>query len=53
MTGSTLFLVWSQGFTNYELFREFNFSQDTRTPFNGVSDNVFHDKDQPDALLSK
>ncbi len=41
LTGSTLFLVWSQGFTNYELFREFNFSQDTRTLFNGVSDNVF------------
>jgi len=41
LTGSTLFLVWSQGYTNYELFKDFNFTQDTRTLFNGVSDNVF------------
>jgi len=41
LTGSTLFLVWSQGYTNYELFQSFNFGKDTRTMFNGVSDNVF------------
>jgi len=41
MTGSTLFLVWSQGYTNYELFKDFNFTRDTRSLFNGVSDNVF------------
>ncbi|MCK9560331.1 MAG: DUF5916 domain-containing protein, partial [Candidatus Marinimicrobia bacterium] len=41
MTGSVMYLVWSQGFTNYELFRSFNFGKDTQTLFNGISDNVF------------
>jgi len=41
LTGSTLYLVWSQGYTNYELFESFNFTKNTQTLFSGVSDNVF------------
>ncbi|MBN2602153.1 MAG: hypothetical protein JXR87_09180, partial [Candidatus Marinimicrobia bacterium] len=40
MTGSALFLVWSQGFTDYEEFQPFGFSRDTRTLFNTDGDNV-------------
>jgi hypothetical protein len=40
-TGSAIFLVWSQGFTDYENFKPFDISGDTRTLFNNDSDNVF------------
>ncbi len=39
--GSTLFLVWSQGFTNYEEFRPFQLNDDVRALFNTDGDNVF------------
>ena len=41
MTGSVMYLVWSQGYTDYESFRRFDFPRDTRTLFDGVGDNVF------------
>ncbi len=40
-TGSTLFLVWSQGFTDYEEFQPFGFNRDAKTLFNTDGDNVF------------
>jgi len=40
MTGSALFLVWSQGFTDYEEFQPFGFGRDARTLFNTDGDNV-------------
>jgi hypothetical protein len=40
-TGSSLFLVWSQGFTDYEEFRSFRLNRDARTLFNTDGDNVF------------
>ncbi len=39
-TGSALYLVWSQGYTNYELFKVFDVKNDTRTLFNDVGTNV-------------
>jgi len=40
MTGSALFLVWSQGFTDYEELQPFGFGRDARTLFNTDGDNV-------------
>ncbi len=40
-TGSSIFLVWSQGFTDYESFKPFDVSRDARTLFNNDGDNVF------------
>ena len=39
-TGSVLYLVWSQGYTNSELFKPFNFNTDRKTLFNDVGNNV-------------
>jgi len=39
-TGSAMFLVWSQGFTDYEEFQPFGISRDARTLFNTDGDNV-------------
>ena len=39
-TGSALFLVWSQGFTDYEEFQPFGMNRDIRTLFNTDGDNV-------------
>jgi len=39
-TGSALFLVWSQGFTDYEEFQPFGIDRDARTLFNTNGDNV-------------
>lgn len=39
-TGSSLFLVWSQGFTDYETFQPFDFGRDARTLFDTDGDNV-------------
>ncbi len=40
-TGSVAYLVWSQGYTNYQSFLPFNFGNDINKLFSGVSDNVF------------
>lgn len=39
-TGSALYLVWSQGLTDYEQFKSFNVPRDTRHLFNTNGDNV-------------
>ena len=39
-TGSALFLVWSQGFTDYEEFQPFGLRQDVRNLFRNDGDNV-------------
>jgi len=39
-TGSSLFLVWSQGFTDYETFQPFEFGRDAGTLFDTDGDNV-------------
>jgi len=41
LTGSAVFIVWSQGFTDYESFKPFDVSRDARTLFNNDGDNVF------------
>ncbi len=41
VTGSVVYLVWSQGFTDYERFQPFDFSRDYRTLLNTTGDNVF------------
>lgn len=40
MTGSVLYLVWSQGFTDYEAFKPFAFSKDLNTLFGSDVDNT-------------
>ncbi|MFH1851916.1 MAG: DUF5916 domain-containing protein [Candidatus Neomarinimicrobiota bacterium] len=40
-TGSALYLVWSQGYTNYELFKEFDVQKDLNTLFKDIGTNVF------------
>jgi len=39
-TGSVLYLVWSQGFTDYELFKPFDYRKNINTLFDGVGNNV-------------
>ena len=39
-TGSALYLVWSQGFTDYETFQPFNVGRDLRRLFQTNGDNV-------------
>ncbi|MBL7067815.1 MAG: carbohydrate binding family 9 domain-containing protein [Candidatus Marinimicrobia bacterium] len=41
LTGSAIYLVWSQGFTDYESFKPFDIPRDTRTLFDTDGDNVF------------
>ncbi len=40
ITGSVLYLVWSQGYTNFEYFRKFDYARDQRTLFDDVGTNV-------------
>jgi len=40
MTGSVLYLVWSQGFTNYEAFKSFDLGSDLTTLFGSEVDNT-------------
>lgn len=41
LTGSVIYLVWSQGFSDYENFQPFDVQRDIRTLFNRDGDNVF------------